>query len=117
MLALAVLLVRVRIDASTAEPEVEPEARVNPEPATPSLRALDGARRAVLRGGVGSARLPIQSRDAATLRERQDLASFLGLFYVVTGLAALLVQASATRWMIQKLGASWGAALLPPGSA
>ena len=45
------------------------------------------------------------------------LASFLGVFYTVLNLAALTVQLFGTRWLIQRLGASWSAALQPAGLA
>ena len=44
-----------------------------------------------------------------------ELASFLGLFYMVTSLAALVLQTLGTRWMLQRLGAAWSVALLPAG--
>jgi AAA family ATP:ADP antiporter len=45
------------------------------------------------------------------------IASFLGLFYTATNLAALTLQVFGTRWMIQRLGAAWSAAWLPAGLA
>jgi len=45
----------------------------------------------------------------------EDLASFLGLFYTATNLAALTMQLFATRWALQVLGAGWSAAVLPTG--
>jgi ATP:ADP antiporter, AAA family len=44
-----------------------------------------------------------------------ELVSFLGMFYTMTGLAAFALQALGTRWMIQRLGASWSSSLLPAG--
>lgn len=45
------------------------------------------------------------------------LASFLGLFYVATNLGALTLQVFGTRWLIQRMGAGWTAAVLPTGLA
>jgi len=46
-----------------------------------------------------------------------ELASFLGMFYVVTNLGALTLQLFGTRWLIQRVGAGWSAAVLPTGLA
>ena len=43
------------------------------------------------------------------------LASFLGLFYTATNLAALAMQLFVTRWSLQSFGAGWSAAVLPAG--
>lgn len=53
----------------------------------------------------------LQRRDLT----QQGLASFLGLFYTVTNLAALTMQLFVTRWALQRFGAGWSAALLPTG--
>jgi HEAT repeat protein len=44
-----------------------------------------------------------------------DLASFLGMFYIATNLGSLTLQLFGTRWLIQRLGAGWSAAVLPTG--
>ncbi len=44
-----------------------------------------------------------------------ELASFLGVFYTLTNLAAIALQALGTRWMVQRVGAAWAASLLPAG--
>src|SRR6185295_5145250 len=44
-----------------------------------------------------------------------DLASFLGLFYIAQNLGALTLQVFGTRWLIQRVGAGWSAAVLPTG--
>ncbi len=44
-----------------------------------------------------------------------EFVAFLGMFYTLTNLAAFGVQALGTRWMIQRLGASWTSSLLPAG--
>jgi AAA family ATP:ADP antiporter len=115
ILALAVLLVRVKIDASTEERVAEPEAGAKLNPLRHSYvrwMAL-AALCSVVVSGVLDYQFKVEMQRHFT--SAQDLASFFGLFYIVTGLAALLVQAFATRWMIQRLGASWSAALLPAG--
>lgn len=45
----------------------------------------------------------------------EEYVSFLGMFYTFTNLAAFGLQALGTRWMIQRLGASWSSLLLPAG--
>ncbi len=55
----------------------------------------------------------LQRRDLTP----QGLASFLGLFYTATNLAALTMQVFVTRWALQRLGAGWSAAVLPGGLA
>lgn len=45
------------------------------------------------------------------------LAGFLGQFYALGNLAAIVVQLFLTRWMIERLGASWAATVLPTGLA
>lgn len=45
------------------------------------------------------------------------LAGFLGQFYAVGNLAAMVVQVFLTRWMIERLGSSWSVTLLPTGLA
>jgi AAA family ATP:ADP antiporter len=115
MLALAVLLVRVRIDPSSEEREAAPEARANLNPLRHSYvrwMAL-AALCSVVVSGVLDYQFKVEMQRRFT--SGKDLASFLGLFYVITGLVALLVQAFATRWTIQRLGASFCAALLPAG--
>jgi ATP:ADP antiporter, AAA family len=47
--------------------------------------------------------------------EPHEIASFLGLFYTVTNLAALTLQLFFTRWSLNVLGAGWSAAVLPTG--
>ena len=46
-----------------------------------------------------------------------DIAAFLGLYYTAINLAALTLQLFGTRWLIQRFGASWSAALQPAGLA
>jgi AAA family ATP:ADP antiporter len=45
----------------------------------------------------------------------EEFVAFLGMFYTFTNLAAFGLQALGTRWMIQRLGASWSSLLLPAG--
>jgi hypothetical protein len=46
-----------------------------------------------------------------------QLASFLGLFYTATNLAAIALQWFGTGWMMRTIGASWASSLLPAGLA
>jgi ATP:ADP antiporter, AAA family len=46
-----------------------------------------------------------------------EIASFIGLFYTATNLAALAVQLLLARWLLHRLGAAWTAAVLPVGLA
>lgn len=45
------------------------------------------------------------------------LAGYLGQFYALGNLAAIVVQVFLTRWMIERLGASWSTIVLPTGLA
>lgn len=53
--------------------------------------------------------------QAGVVPDRHALARFFGVFYTVQNLAALGIQLFATRWMLQRLGAGWSAAVLPAG--
>src|SRR5262249_44436227 len=115
MLAVAVLLVRVKVDPSNEEREAAPEARANLNPLRHSYvrwMAL-AALCSVVVSGVLDYQFKVEMQRRFT--SGSGPAAFLGLFYTATGVAALLVQAFATRWTIQKLGASFCAALLPAG--
>ena len=46
-----------------------------------------------------------------------EIASFIGLFYTATNLAALVIQLFLARWLLHRLGAAWTAAVLPAGLA
>jgi len=56
-------------------------------------------------------KVEIQARDASP----EGLATFLGLFYTATNLAALTIQLFLSRWLLQHVGAGWSASILPAG--
>ena len=115
--ALVVLLARV--GASRAASVVEEEADAPEEPAAsavahPYVRWLAlAALCSVMITGV------LEYQFKAELQRRfsrpAEFVSFLGMFYTFTNLAAFGLQALGTRWMIQRLGASWSSSLLPAG--
>jgi ATP:ADP antiporter, AAA family len=56
-------------------------------------------------------KVQIQSRYPSSAQ----LASFLGLFYTATNLAAIALQWIGTGWMVRRFGAAWVSSLLPAG--
>ena len=59
-------------------------------------------------------KVEIQQRYASSTAQ---LASFLGLFYTATNLAAIALQWFGTGWMMRTMGAAWASSLLPAGLA
>ncbi|HET9325388.1 MAG TPA: Npt1/Npt2 family nucleotide transporter [Candidatus Eisenbacteria bacterium] len=114
--ALVVLLVRVgRSKAAQLETEEPaPEEPVKNPVVHPYVRWLAlAALCSVMVTGVLDYQFKAQMQRHFTRAE--EYVSFLGMFYTLTNLAAFGLQALGTRWMIQRLGASWSSLLLPAG--
>ncbi len=114
--ALAVQLVRVggRRTEAVAEELPSSEEAVPRPLAHPYVRWLAlGTLCSVMVSGVLDYQFKAEMQRRFALSS--EYVSFLGMFYTVTNLAAFGVQALGTRWMIQRLGASWSSSLLPAG--
>jgi AAA family ATP:ADP antiporter len=112
--ALVVLLVRVSSSRAKDEAEApESEARVDPMEHTYVRWLAIATLCSVMVTGLLDYQFKVEMQRRFS--SSSDLASFFGLFYTATNLVAFLLQALATGWMIQRLGASWSASVLPAG--
>lgn len=116
--ATVALLVRIRGPRSeTAEPVEAMPARTMDALRHPYVRWLAlAALCSVMVTGVLDYlfKVEIQQRYASSTAQ---LASFLGLFYTATNLAAIALQWFGTGWMVRRLGAAWTSSVLPAGLA
>jgi AAA family ATP:ADP antiporter len=112
---LVLLLVRVGSGKMTSEATVKESAATGASPVRhPYVRwlALAALSSVVVTGVLDyQFKVEIQRRYPTSA----ELASFLGLFYTGTNLAAIALQILGTRWMMQRIGATWAAAMLPLG--
>jgi ATP:ADP antiporter, AAA family len=121
LLAVAALLVALAMPGVWAGvrrgtvPVAEPEPEQT-GPAPLRVRYVRWLAAATLCSVLVTGLLDYQFKTEVQVRyDRAALAHFFGMFYTVTNLVALTFQVFATRWMLQRLGAGWSAAVLPAG--
>ena len=110
------LLVRLRATTETAEPVEAMPARTIDAIRHPYVRWLAlAALCSVMVTGLFDYlfKVELQSRYTSSAQ----LASFLGLFYTATNLAAIALQWIGTGWMVRRFGAAWASSVLPAGLA
>ena len=116
LLALVVpVMFTIRREVVPADAPPGPPRRVNPL----SHRYVKWLALAALCSVVVVGVVDYQFKVALQQRYRDPaaLAAFFGQFYALGNLAAIGVQVFLTRWMIERMGASWSAAALPTGLA
>jgi len=110
-------LVCLRSHRSAADPEPPPSVATGASPLSHSY--VRWLALATLCSVMVAAVLDYQLKAQVQARYATagQVASFFGFFYTLTNLAALMLQLFATRWLVQRVGASWSASLAPAGLA
>src|SRR5438132_1916391 len=111
------LLVRLRASRTkSAEPMETTPTRTVDAIRHPYVRWLAlAALCSVMVTGVFDYLFKVQIQNRYTTASQ--LASFLGLFYTATNLAAIALQWFGTGWMVRRIGAAWASSVLPAGLA